>query len=149
MSDPTLSDIDFKNKIALVWTTLKIVRVETNRFGSVPGRSVPCWNIECHSCSIRTCPDRKWTIDLDFFYITLNFKCWDILLRKHTCCVLNIFMINNLVIHIHNFFVKNMDFVYWSAVGWEENDSRSTTTPIQKVKQNRPGRNRQKSIKSE
>ena len=24
MSDPSLSDIDFKNKIALVWTTLKI-----------------------------------------------------------------------------------------------------------------------------
>ena len=23
MSDPTLSDIDFKNKMALVWTTLK------------------------------------------------------------------------------------------------------------------------------
>ena len=25
MSDPSLSDIDFKNKMALVWTTLKIL----------------------------------------------------------------------------------------------------------------------------
>ena len=28
MSDPPLSDIDFKNKMALVWTTLKELDVE-------------------------------------------------------------------------------------------------------------------------
>ena len=41
MSDPPHSDIKFRNKMAWVLTILKIVRVETNRFGSVPGRSVP------------------------------------------------------------------------------------------------------------
>ena len=28
MSDPTLSDIDFKNKMAWVWTILKMVFIE-------------------------------------------------------------------------------------------------------------------------
>ena len=30
MSDPTLSDIDFKNKMSLVWTTLNALNVSLN-----------------------------------------------------------------------------------------------------------------------
>ena len=32
MSDPSLSDIDFKNKMAAVWTTLKRLRTLSNQF---------------------------------------------------------------------------------------------------------------------
>ena len=32
MSDPTLSDIDFKNKMAWVWTTLKILPSKKKSF---------------------------------------------------------------------------------------------------------------------
>ena len=32
MSDPSISDIDFKNKMALIWTTLKIEILELESF---------------------------------------------------------------------------------------------------------------------
>jgi len=40
MSDPTLSDIDFKNKMAWVWTTLKF---QENIWMSFPGFANKGW----------------------------------------------------------------------------------------------------------
>ena len=40
MSDPTLSDIDFENKMALVWTTLKKIKKKLKFLGVVQTQAI-------------------------------------------------------------------------------------------------------------
>ena len=74
MSDPTLSDIDFKNKMARVWTTLNF----SNTFWYFS--KILCSNLECDSMIVNL--SDKDMISMMSFYIW----CEKILIENPDIC---------------------------------------------------------------